>query len=72
MQVFSRNNIPSSGWGEYDKIAPTLMVRIDGPFQVETREGILRSDGGWLALDADGWPYPIEDSVQQRTYRKRE
>ena len=34
-------------------------IRIPGPFTVVTREGPLRCDDGWLALDTAGWPYPI-------------
>ncbi len=37
----------------------TQAVRIEGPFMVETSEGVLRCEDGWLALDQRGYPYPI-------------
>lgn len=46
-------------WPQYRKVALTRAVRIDGPFEVETSEGPLRCQDGYLALDARGYPYPI-------------
>lgn len=37
----------------------TAAVRIVGPFSVETRDGVLTCPDGYLAVDAAGWPFPI-------------
>ncbi len=59
MKSFDTENLPAEGWREYRKKVNTRMVRIDGPFVVETSEGPLRCDDGYLAVDARGYPYPI-------------
>lgn len=71
MIKITKDSLPTSGWQEFIKTEPTLMIRIDGPFEVETRNGELRCQDGYLALDAGGWPYPIDYDVQERTYKKR-
>lgn len=43
----------------YRKRVPVKAQRIDGSFTVQTREGTLTCDDGWLAIDSQGWPYPI-------------
>ena len=43
-------------------------ARVVGPFAVETREGALACEDGWLAVDLDGWPYPIDADVFARLY----
>ena len=45
------------------------MVRIDGPFTVETAEGPLRCEDGWVALDTNGDPYPIAADVEAASYK---
>jgi hypothetical protein len=45
--------------GYYRKTATTRAWRILGPFRVETREGLMTCEDGWLAVDAHGNPYPI-------------
>lgn len=61
--VYSRENIGEVGigpaWREYRKHATTWAMRIEGPFEVETSEGNLRCEDGYLAVDARGYPYPI-------------
>lgn len=46
-------------WTEHRKKVNTKMIRIDGPFDVETKEGPLHCADGFLAVDVAGWPYPI-------------
>ncbi|HEY1179791.1 MAG TPA: hypothetical protein VGF17_26855, partial [Phytomonospora sp.] len=41
---------------------------MDGPFTVQTREGVLASEGGWLAIDSDGYPYPIAEDEMSAVY----
>jgi hypothetical protein len=51
--------LPSLTFTTYRKKVLTRATRVDGPFQVETTEGILTCQDGWLAFDARGNPYPI-------------
>lgn len=43
----------------YRKKALTPAVRITRPFAVQTGEGLVRCEDGWLAMDSRGYPYPI-------------
>ncbi len=60
-QRFTKDNlpVPDSGWRCYRKKVTTMAIRIDGPFVVETSEGDLRCEDGYLGIDARGYPYPI-------------
>jgi hypothetical protein len=66
--TFTAANLPVKGWAEYRKKLPTLAIRIPGPFAVETREGTMSCPDGWLALDANGDPYPIAADVMAASY----
>jgi hypothetical protein len=46
----------------------TRAIRMIGPFTVETREGELRCPDGYLAIDSEGWPYPIARSEFEAIY----
>jgi hypothetical protein len=46
-------------WPLYRKTALTHAIRVAGPFTVETSEGPLTCEDGYLAVDARGYPYPI-------------
>jgi hypothetical protein len=60
MRRYTRDTLPSDGWGSYRKRTTTQAIRVDEPFTVETAEGTVSlPDGGWLAIDSRGWPYPI-------------
>jgi len=65
---FSVDVLPQGGWEPFRKTAITQMVRINGPFIVETSEGPLTCQDGWLALDARGYPYPIADAEKSLIY----
>jgi len=54
--------------GTYQKRALTHALRINGPFEVETREGMLTCPDGYLALDAHGYPYPIAKDEFEKIY----
>lgn len=67
--VFSVNDLPHNAhWEIFRKKVNTHMTRIHGPFVVETSEGPLRCEDGWLAIDARGYPYPIADSEKELIY----
>ena len=68
MELFSKWKLPSGKWGFYKKRALTQAMRIKGPFQVTTREGILTCDNGYIALDSEGYPYPIAKDEFERIY----
>lgn len=68
MTTFSHANLPAAGWKRYMKKVATEMVRIDGPFEVVTREGVLSCEDGFLAIDSLGWPYPIAKDEHDRIY----
>lgn len=69
IQRFTKATLPDRAFPYYRrKITETAAVRIDGPFEVETLEGVMRCEDGWLALDVDGNPYPIASDVFERTF----
>jgi hypothetical protein len=55
-------------WTHYRKRSLTPAIRMSGPFTVETREGTLTCQDGYLAVDAHGWPYPIATDEFERIY----
>lgn len=68
METYSRDNLPEDGWREFRKHAATRMRRMDGPFSVETAEGSLTCQDGFLAVDARGYPYPLAADEQALIY----
>lgn len=67
-KVYYVGNLPEGNWQEYRKKVTTRMIRIDGPFVVETSEGVLRCEDGYLAIDARGYPYPLAADEQALIY----
>lgn len=72
MKSFSYYNKPASGsiWKRYKKKVITLAIRMEGPFEVKTKEGMITCEDGYLARDEEGWPYPISKTVFDMTYEK--
>lgn len=56
------------GWKAAQKKGLTVVRRMPGPFEVDTSEGVMRCEDGWLALDTAGNPYPIAAGVFARSY----
>jgi len=59
---YSKGNLPPGGWAGYREIGITVMTPVTGPFSVATKEGEYELPAGWrgfIALDADGDPYPV-------------
>lgn len=69
-QVFKTGDEPEGDWRKYVKVVPTMMVKVDGPFTVETSEGPLYCQDGYLAKDARGYFYPIATDEQALIYRE--
>lgn len=60
----------AQAWHEYVKTTTTKMLRMTGPFACETKEGRVECKDGYLALDAEGFPYPIAKSIHDKTYQR--
>jgi hypothetical protein len=53
----------------FEKVGETRMARIQGPFSCVTIDGnVATCDDGWLAVDSEGYLYPVADAVAQRSY----
>jgi len=46
-------------WKMFKKKTTTKACRMYESFEVETAEGIMKCEDGYLAIDARGFPYPI-------------
>jgi len=71
--IYGINSLPEYGWEKFTKVALTPMQRISGPCTIYTLEGPLDMPTGWegwLAIDAEGHPYPIDQKIHEKTYRK--
>lgn len=58
-------------WRAYRKVTATEMRAAEGPLEVATREGIYTLPEGWrgfIAVDPDGYPYPVELDAHRVTY----
>jgi hypothetical protein len=69
VRTYSTDNLPSNAvWKTFRKTSLTNATRIAGPFAVETSEGVLTCEDGWLAIDARGYPYPIANEEFKMIY----
>lgn len=67
----SASTLPDRAFPAYRrKVTETRALRIRGPFEVETPEGVMRCEDGWLALDVEGNPYPIDAAVFALTFEE--
>jgi hypothetical protein len=71
--TITKENLPivqiADGWQEYVKVTPTQMLRMKGPFTCVTKEGPVTCDDGFLAVDAEGFPYPVVKTIHDATYK---
>ena len=69
-RVFDKDSIPSdeAGWGIWRKHALTKALRINGSFQVETTEGTISCQDGYLCVDSRGYPYPVAKDEFEKIY----
>lgn len=74
MKTYGKDHLPEhvtdGNWDFYRKIRTTQAIRIKGAFKVITREGELICKNGYLALDASGYPYPIEAKEFKKLYER--
>lgn len=66
----NKDEWPESNWASYRKRTLTAARRMNGRFVVETREGVVTCEDGWLAVDAHGYPYPIAADEFETIYEK--
>ncbi len=67
--IFSRDFLPDfTNAKKYRKKVLTRAIRIVYPFTVETSEGNLHCQDGYLAIDARGYPYPIAKEEFEKIY----
>ena len=65
--MYTKDNLPT-GFQHYRKTALCSAVRIDGEFETKTLEGALTCKDGYLAIDIDGNPYPIDIAIFEKIY----
>ena len=71
MLTFTRNDIGDrADWPIWRKRRLTSAKRIIGAFRVVTREGELTCPDGYLAVDSQGWPYPIAKDEFEEIYER--
>lgn len=70
--VYGPRDLPTSGWTWWRRRKAIRMVQIGGPCRVVTAHGTVALPRGWrgyLVVDEPGgFPYPIGDGDQRRTY----
>ena len=71
-QSFSRDRLPKSDdFRTYRKTYRPQAIRISGPFECLTGEGnVAACTDGWLAIDSQGFPYPIGAAEFAATYEE--
>lgn len=73
--VYSYDNLPLGKRLLYRKISPTPMIRVNGPFIVQTQEGPITVGDDWegyIAIDRAKYPYPVELEEARKTYEQME
>lgn len=77
LPLYDIDNLPEdfeapggNAWATFQKRVPTEAIRIEGPFKVITSHGgdPVHCEDGWLALDAQHYPYPITDGEFRESY----
>jgi len=71
MMTFTKENLHlMEGFKNYRKRINTRAVRMPRPFRTETQHGTVTCADGYLAIDDDGYPYPIEKKVFESSYEE--
>jgi hypothetical protein len=69
----TRDQLPEGTYRTYRKIFQPKAIRMVGPFHCLTGEGNIASCAdGWLAIDSQGYPYPIGAAEFETTYEQAE
>lgn len=72
MRIYRKGELITLNWPCYRKKHLTQAIRIDVPFEVETTEGKLICQDGYLAIDSREFPYPIDKDEFETIYEKQE
>jgi hypothetical protein len=68
-QLFTKDSLPSGDFRQFRKTRVTSALRIEGTFHCVTSEGNIASCAdGWLAIDSQGYPYPVNSPEFESTY----
>jgi hypothetical protein len=68
--LITKDAVPPLPYREFEKTRLTHAVRMEGTFHCLTSEGNVAScTDGWLAIDSEGYPYPVNAQEFDRTYR---
>ena len=70
MKTYRKGELVTIDWPCYRKKRLTQAIRISEPFEVETTEGTLICQDGYLAIDSRGFPYPIDKEEFETIYEK--
>lgn len=63
--------LPYGDWNSYRKTEPIEAMPMDKDFTVQTREGTVKGNAGdYLAVDSEGYPYPIAKDEMHAVYAK--
>lgn len=68
---YDRDHLPDQGWARYRKVGTTRMAAVAGPLTVQTKEGEYSLPDDWrgfIALDHEGYPYPVELEIHSQSY----
>lgn len=65
---FTHEDVADLTFQHFHKRHVTAAVRVQGPFGVRTPSGDVECADGWLAIDARGFPYPIDADEFARIY----
>lgn len=69
--IYDRDHLPTGDWNEWRKRGATRMIPMVGPCTIVTREDKYHLPDGWqgfLAVDVDGYPYPVNAEVHRDSY----
>ncbi|MES9937584.1 MAG: hypothetical protein ABW120_15845 [Sedimenticola sp.] len=77
MKFFDIDNLPQHGYLSFyipedpgDNEQPVRAARINGPFTIKTENDDLACENGYLVIDLDGSPYPVDQSLFKKLYRR--
>lgn len=72
MKTWTKGNVGNGArpafWPKYRKTHLTPAIYVGGPFKVRTKEGELECPDGYIAVDSEGWPYPISRADFEAMY----
>ena len=70
MKRFKSGTIPELDFQQaIKKPIPVKCIQVDEPFEVETKEGLMKGNAGdWLMVGIRGEMYPCDNEIFKETY----